>query len=134
MNRGFAASMRSVSRSTPTALLTPGVVSTWWTWASSRLEYRISDTPFWATVKSAWPRVRTAAADCSRLLLTTVRVTTVMTAMPMAKAMPNERAFLNQMFSRINLIRGMPLPYLAGARRLRGGGTFGPVGVPMADQ
>ena len=54
---------------------------------------KVSDAPFCATVKSALPTEMMAAADCSRPLLVTSRVTTAITAMATAKARPIERAF-----------------------------------------
>ena len=56
----------------------------------------VSDAPFCATVKSAFPTEMIAAADFSRPLLVTSRVTTAITAMATAKAKPIERAFLDQ--------------------------------------
>ena len=59
---------------------------------------RVSDAPFWATVKSALPTEMMAAADCSSPLLVTSSVTTAMTAMATARARPIDRAFFDQMF------------------------------------
>ena len=100
MNKGFAALICSVSRRTPTALETPLVDFTSWSWPLSRLENRMSETPFWATVKSDLPTASTSAAELSSPLLTTVSVTTVITAMPIANAMPIERDFFAHRFPR----------------------------------
>ena len=64
----------------------------------------MSDTFFWATVKSDLPIFRMAAAELSRPLLTTVRTTTVMTANATAKASPKDRAFFAQMLLRSRTI------------------------------
>ena len=90
-----------VSTSTPTALATPGVCPIRASsWLSIVLD-KVSEAPFWTTVKSAFPTEMMAAADCSRPLLVTPNVTTVMTAMATAKANPIERAFLDQTLRRI---------------------------------
>ena len=62
---------------------------------------RVSAAPFWTTVKSALPTEMMAAADCSRPLLVTASVTTVITAMATAKASPIDRAFFRHRLRRI---------------------------------
>ena len=57
-----------------------------------------SAAPFWATVKSALPTLMMADADCSSPLLTTARVTTVITAKAIAAIRPSDRAFLDRTF------------------------------------
>ena len=57
---------------------------------------------FWATVKSALPTEMMAAADCSRPLLVTASVTTVITAKAIARTSPNDLAFLDQRFQNAN--------------------------------
>src|SRR3974390_836981 len=62
----------------------------------------ISETPFWATVKSDFPRLMSWEAEFSSPLLIETRVTTVMTASATANAIPRERAFLARMLARIS--------------------------------
>ena len=71
------------------------------------LENRISDTPFWATVKSDLPTASTSAAELSSPLLTTASVTTVITATPIANAMPIERDFFAHRFPSTKVISDM---------------------------
>ena len=54
---------------------------------------KVSDAPFCATVKSAFPTETMDAADCSSPLLVTSSVTTAITAIATANASPSERAF-----------------------------------------
>jgi predicted deacylase len=51
-------------------------------------------TPFWATVKSAFPVSSTAAAELRRLWVTTESVTTVSTPIATASAVRAVRSFL----------------------------------------
>ena len=69
---------------------------------SSIVLAKVSEAPFWTTVKSAFPTEMIAAADCSRPLLVTSRVTTAITAMATAKVRPRDRAFLDK---RLRMIR-----------------------------
>ena len=62
---------------------------------------RVSEVPFWTTVKSAFPTEMMAAADCSSPLLVTSSVTTAITATATANARPSERAFFVQRLWRI---------------------------------
>ena len=78
---------------------------------------KVSDAPFWATVKSALPTEMTAAADCSSPLLVTSRVTTAITAMATAKARPSERAFFDHRLRRMRAMKVIGAP-----------GTASPIG------
>ena len=62
---------------------------------------RRSEAPFSATVKFAFPTEMIDAADCSRPLLVTARVTTAMTAKATAIVNPMERALRDQMLRRM---------------------------------
>ena len=77
---------------------------------------KVSDTPFWTTVKSAFPTEMMAAADCSRPLLVTPSVTTVMTAKATAKSNPIERAFF---FHRLRRMRSKKVMDVVCGRRSR---------------
>ena len=100
MNTGLSALIRWVSTRTPTTLSTPGVPPSFASSDSSIVLAKVSDAPFWATVKSALPTEMMAAADCSRPLLVTSRVTTAITAIATANARPMERAFLDHRLRR----------------------------------
>ena len=55
---------------------------------------RVSEVPFWTTVKSAFPTEMMAAADCSSPLLVTSSVTTAITATATANARPSGAGLL----------------------------------------
>ena len=94
MNSGVSASSGSVSSSTPTADFTPGVAATRASCCSVITLLMMSEAPFSATVKSALPTWRMAAADVRRLSVTSPRVSTVPTPTATATAVSSERTRL----------------------------------------
>src|SRR5665213_2006721 len=97
MKTGLSALIRSVSTRTPTTPATPSVCLIRDNSDRSMVLESVSEVPFWTTVMSALPTEMMAAADCSRPLLVTARVTTAMTAMATAAARAAERALRRQM-------------------------------------
>ena len=83
-----------MSSSTPTADFTPGVAATRASCCSVITLLMMSEAPFCATVKSALPTWRMAAADVRRLSVTSPRVSTVPTPTATATAVSSERTRL----------------------------------------
>jgi hypothetical protein len=117
MNSGFSSSSRSVSSNTPMADSTPGVSPTPATCCSVITLLMMSAAPFCATVKSALPTWRIAAADVRRLSVTSPSVSTVPTPTATAKAVSSERTRLahtlwnasrSQRIDRLPLVRAAP--------------------------
>ena len=86
MKSGFVALSLMALTSTATALCTPGVARMLATCSSVTVLVRTSDADFCATMKSAFPSDSTSAAEVWRLCVTTLRVTTAVTAMATATA------------------------------------------------
>ena len=92
-NSGLAASSRVVPMSTPVAAAMSWSAAMRARVAWSTLLLRMSDTPRWATVKSARPVCMIASSDPRRLWLTMLKVTTVSTPIATASEVRTRRTF-----------------------------------------